>query len=92
MFPQHVYFYTPATLAALLRREGFVPLATTTWDPWHGPGTVSASLVNQARRMTGGGLPSKAWSQFMIAAHQGLAPAPLFGLGTAIAPVWIRKG
>lgn len=59
MFPQHVYFYTPRTLAALLRRAGFAPLSTTTWDPWHGPGTVSGSLVNQARRMAGRGLP---WS------------------------------
>jgi penicillin-binding protein 1A len=38
------------------------------------------------RKVTGGGLPSKAWSQFMIAAHEGLAPAPLFGLGTDTAP------
>jgi 2-polyprenyl-3-methyl-5-hydroxy-6-metoxy-1,4-benzoquinol methylase len=59
MFPQHVYFFTPRTLSALLRRAGFTPLAVTTWDPWHAPGTVSGSLVNQARRMRGGGLP---WS------------------------------
>jgi 2-polyprenyl-3-methyl-5-hydroxy-6-metoxy-1,4-benzoquinol methylase len=59
MFPQHVYFYTPRTLQALLRRAGFAPRSVTTWDPWHGPGTVSGSLVNQARRMRGGGLP---WS------------------------------
>lgn len=38
------------------------------------------------KKVTGGGLPSKAWSQFMIAAHQGLSPAPLFGLGTSTAP------
>jgi SAM-dependent methyltransferase len=57
MFPQHVYFYTPRTLCALLRRAGFAPLATTTWDPWHGPGTVTGSVVNQARRMAGRGLP-----------------------------------
>jgi penicillin-binding protein 1A len=38
------------------------------------------------KKVTGGGLPSKAWSQFMVAAHQGLAPAPLFGLGTDTAP------
>jgi 2-polyprenyl-3-methyl-5-hydroxy-6-metoxy-1,4-benzoquinol methylase len=57
MFPQHVYFYTPRTLSTLLRRTGFAPLATTTWDPWHGPGTVAGSLVNQARRMAGRGLP-----------------------------------
>jgi penicillin-binding protein 1A len=38
------------------------------------------------KKVTGGGLPSKAWSQFMIAAHEGLTPAPLFGLGTTSAP------
>jgi penicillin-binding protein 1A len=38
------------------------------------------------KKVTGGGLPSKAWSQFMIASHEGLTPAPLFGLGTTIAP------
>jgi 2-polyprenyl-3-methyl-5-hydroxy-6-metoxy-1,4-benzoquinol methylase len=59
MFPQHVYFYSPQTLSALLRRESFVPLSTTTWDPWHGPGTVAGSLVNIVRRGTGRGLP---WS------------------------------
>lgn len=75
MFPQHVYFYTPDTLAALLRREGFAPLGTTTWDPWHGPGTVSASLVNQARRMAGRGLP---WTD------------PLAGAGVAGAPVSVE--
>jgi penicillin-binding protein 1A len=32
------------------------------------------------KKVTGGGLPAKAWSQFMIAAHKGLAPAPLLGL------------
>lgn len=37
------------------------------------------------KKVTGGGLPSKAWSQFMIAAHQGLSPAPLFGLGSGTA-------
>lgn len=57
MFPQHVYFYTPRTLAELLRRAGFTPLATTTWDPWHGPGTVAASAVNQARRAATDRLP-----------------------------------
>lgn len=67
MFPQHVYFYTPGTLAALLRRAGFAPLATTTWDPWHGPGTVTGSLVNQARRMAGRGLP---WSDPLAAARE----------------------
>ncbi|MCP8896621.1 penicillin-binding protein [Shinella daejeonensis] len=31
------------------------------------------------RKVTGGGLPAKAWSSFMTAAHAGLAPSPLFG-------------
>ncbi len=31
------------------------------------------------KKVTGGGLPAKAFSQFMIAAHTGLAPSPLFG-------------
>lgn len=57
MFPQHVYFYTPATLDALLRRHGLRPLSSGTWDPWHGPGTVASSAVNAARRLVGGGLP-----------------------------------
>jgi penicillin-binding protein 1A len=34
------------------------------------------------KKVTGGGLPAKAWSQFMIAAHNGVTPAPLFGLGS----------
>ena len=72
MFPQHVYFYTPSTLAALLRRAGFAPQAVTTWDPWHGPGTVASSLVNQARRMRGGGLP---WSDPFGGAGEGAFPA-----------------
>ncbi|MBL0370524.1 penicillin-binding protein [Rhizobium sp. KVB221] len=33
------------------------------------------------KKVTGGGLPAQTWSDFMIAAHKGLAPAPLFGLG-----------
>ncbi|HEX2206557.1 MAG TPA: methyltransferase domain-containing protein [Longimicrobium sp.] len=73
MFPQHVYFYTPRTLAALLRRTGFAPLSTTTWDPWHGPGTVTGSLVNQARRMTGRGLP---WSDRLPGGGADAGPPP----------------
>lgn len=34
------------------------------------------------KKVTGGGLPSKAWSEFMIAAHKGLTPVPLFGVST----------
>lgn len=73
MFPQHVYFYTPRTLAGLLRRAGFAPLAATTWDPWHGPGTVTGSLVNQVRRMAGRGLP---WSDALDRGGEGAAAAP----------------
>jgi penicillin-binding protein 1A len=36
------------------------------------------------KKVTGGGLPAKAWKEFMIAAHKGLAPAPLFGGGQMI--------
>lgn len=68
MFPQHVYFYTPRTLANLLRRAGFAPLRTTTWDPWHGPGTVAASAVNQARRATTDRLP---WTDALGRAGEG---------------------
>jgi penicillin-binding protein 1A len=35
------------------------------------------------KKVTGGGLPAKAWSEFMIAAHKGLSPAPLLGLGAS---------
>ncbi|MFC3075732.1 transglycosylase domain-containing protein [Shinella pollutisoli] len=31
------------------------------------------------RKVTGGGLPAKAWNGFMTAAHEGLHPSPLFG-------------
>lgn len=37
------------------------------------------------KKVTGGGLPAKAWKEFMIAAHKGLSPAPLFGNGQLIA-------
>jgi penicillin-binding protein 1A len=33
------------------------------------------------KKVTGGGLPAKAWKDFMTAAHKGLTPAPLFGGG-----------
>lgn len=59
MFPQHVYFYTPATLAALLERRGFSVLSTTTWDPWHGPGSVAGSATALLRRLRTGQFP---WS------------------------------
>jgi SAM-dependent methyltransferase len=83
MFPQHVYFYTPRTLAELLRRAGFAPLATTTWDPWHGPGTVTGSLVNQARRMAGRGLP---WSDPLDGAGERTDAAPSIEAAHATRP------
>ena len=58
-FPQHVYFYTPATLSALLRRFGFDVLSVTTWDPWHGPGAARNSLGSRAKQLATGRLP---WS------------------------------
>ncbi|MBZ5763010.1 MULTISPECIES: transglycosylase domain-containing protein [Rhizobium] len=36
------------------------------------------------KKVTGGSLPAKAWKEFMIAAHKGLTPAPLFGGGQVI--------
>jgi penicillin-binding protein 1A len=33
------------------------------------------------KKVTGGGLPAEVWSQFMTAAHQGLKPEPLPGIG-----------
>ncbi|PTM97233.1 transglycosylase domain-containing protein [Mycoplana dimorpha] len=40
------------------------------------------------KKVTGGGLPAKAWSRFMVAAHEGLSPSPLFGTsGGADLPV-----
>lgn len=36
------------------------------------------------KRVTGGGLPAKAWKEFMVAAHHGLSPAPIFGGGQFI--------
>ncbi|TCL71940.1 transglycosylase domain-containing protein [Rhizobium sp. BK251] len=36
------------------------------------------------KKVTGGGLPAKAWKDFMVAAHKGLSPAPIFGSGQII--------
>jgi penicillin-binding protein 1A len=36
------------------------------------------------KKVTGGGLPAKAWKEFMVAAHKGLTPTPLFGDGRII--------
>lgn len=88
MFPQHVYFYTPRTLAHLLRRAGFAPLASTTWDPWHGPGTVTGSLVNQARRMAGRGLP---WRDTLAGAEDRTGAAPSAEPPPAVRPRLARR-
>jgi 2-polyprenyl-3-methyl-5-hydroxy-6-metoxy-1,4-benzoquinol methylase len=58
-FPQHVYFYTPETLRALLSHCGFDVVSETTWDPWHGPGTTSGSLGSRAKYIVAGKSP---WS------------------------------
>lgn len=39
------------------------------------------------KKVTGGGLPAKAWRDFMTAAHEGLSPSPLFGT-TGVQPVF----
>ncbi|AVA19821.1 MULTISPECIES: transglycosylase domain-containing protein [unclassified Rhizobium] len=36
------------------------------------------------KKVTGGGLPAKAWKEFMVAAHKGLTPTPIFGGGQII--------
>ncbi len=36
------------------------------------------------RKVTGGGLPAKAWKEFMVAAHKGITPTPIFGGGQII--------
>lgn len=38
------------------------------------------------KKVTGGGLPAKAFHEFMVAAHSGLTPSPLFGLGGGVNP------
>jgi 2-polyprenyl-3-methyl-5-hydroxy-6-metoxy-1,4-benzoquinol methylase len=57
VFPEHVYLYSPKTLCAVLERHRFTPLSVTTWDPWHGPGTVARSLTNVVHRIASGRLP-----------------------------------
>jgi SAM-dependent methyltransferase len=64
VFPQHVYFYEPRTLRALVERFGFTVLSTTTWDPWHGPGAVNATASNVAHRLVTGRRP---WSETVVA-------------------------
>lgn len=39
------------------------------------------------KKVTGGGLPAKAWHDFMVAAHEGLSPSPLFGT-TGVEPAF----
>jgi 2-polyprenyl-3-methyl-5-hydroxy-6-metoxy-1,4-benzoquinol methylase len=63
VFPQHVYFYEPRTLQRLLNRSGFSVLATSTWDPWHGPGATATSMANVANRALSGRRP---WHDRML--------------------------
>jgi 2-polyprenyl-3-methyl-5-hydroxy-6-metoxy-1,4-benzoquinol methylase len=53
-FPKHVYFYTPATLTAFLSRCGFEVVSATTWDPWHGPGAATSSMIARGRNLLTG--------------------------------------
>ncbi|OBZ97104.1 penicillin-binding protein [Pararhizobium polonicum] len=39
------------------------------------------------KKVTGGGLPAKAWHDYMTAAHEGLPPSPIFGT-TGIQPTF----
>jgi penicillin-binding protein 1A len=43
------------------------------------------------KKVTGGGLPAKAWHDFMVAAHEGLSLSPLFGT-TGVQPVFDEGG
>jgi SAM-dependent methyltransferase len=78
-FPEHVYFFTPETLTAVLLASGYTVRRLTTWDPWHGPGTASASLATAARMWTGGASP---WTDDIALAWPG-TPAPVPTRGRA---------
>ncbi len=71
-FPRHVYFYDPGTLQALLSRFGFTVLTTTTWDPWHGPGSVAESMGNVVLRVVKG---RELWSEASVPGVQSPAAA-----------------
>ncbi|WP_312359926.1 transglycosylase domain-containing protein [Ensifer sp.] len=43
------------------------------------------------KKVTGGGLPARAWHDYMLAAHEGLSPSPLFGT-TGVQPVFDEGG
>ncbi len=45
------------------------------------------TTAQSMKKVTGGGLPAKAWHDFMVAAHDGLLPSPLFGT-TGVQPVF----
>lgn len=71
VFPQHVYFYEPRTLQRVLDRSGFSVLASSTWDPWHGPGAVASSVANIANRLSSGRNP---WNDRVV--DRPASPAP----------------
>lgn len=48
-FPEHIYFYSPASLNKVLETTGFRVLNYTTYDPWHSPGSMLASLRNTGK-------------------------------------------
>ncbi|WP_307226302.1 transglycosylase domain-containing protein [Pararhizobium capsulatum] len=43
------------------------------------------------KKVTGGGLPAKAWHEYMAAAHEGLSPSPIFGTA-GVQPVFDQNG
>lgn len=70
-FPQHVYFYGPSNLLPMLVNEGFQPLSTVTYDPWHSPGTTLTSAKNLLRKMLTGKSP---WAVAFDASLQAAPP------------------
>ena len=91
VFPQHVYFYSPASLAALLRREGLEPIRISTYDPWHGPGATQTTVENVIRKVLFGRSP---WPDQFPAAQapvgDPVAPHPRWGAKRTAG--WLLRG
>ncbi|NJL00823.1 MAG: class I SAM-dependent methyltransferase [Spirulinaceae cyanobacterium RM2_2_10] len=79
VFPQHVYFYSPKTLEKLLIREGFKPLSTVTYDPWHSPTFTFISYLNLLKSAL------KRKSHFSLESKICCAPNSAFDHGSAAA-------